>query len=76
VIVVIAVAYVGYKQYASFINSTKNTFLNLAKYLGLHGKSKYTYKTILELLLPYFDSFKCIPSGITHNAEYNVIKVV
>lgn len=76
VIVSIAVAYIDYEKYASFINETNNEFLNLAKELGLHGSSKSTYNQRLKLLLPYFDISTCIPTVNTLNVECNVIKVV
>lgn len=76
VIVAIAVAYIDYEKYASFINETNNEFLNLAKELGLHGSSKSTYNQRLKLLLPNFDISTCIPTVITLNVECNVIKVV
>lgn len=76
ILVVTAVSYVDYRQYASFIDRSKNECLNLAKDIGLNGSSKLSYRKRLILLMPYFDISLSIPTVHTLNAECNVLKVI
>ncbi|CAI6376766.1 unnamed protein product [Macrosiphum euphorbiae] len=71
----IAVSYTDNVNYKTYIDNTKNKFLQFAKNLALYGGTKSLYEERVLLML-FFDKLEVYSNVFTINAECNITKII